>query len=213
LLQETAGAESVLQVWIHLDSLVELLTLDLNEGRGHRLHVGPGAGEGDPAAADRIPVLVCVDASVHHASEQVIEDPGQDLRIQHAMEGSHKHGLLGVEFLLGMLDVVAVIQDPGDDLNLLAPHPPAGDLEVICSVALGTLRQQVGDMSLVIKDNVDIALGRRGRLILPRPLNPDWTKLTKGLDQGLLRHIPRHSTKEDLAAVDGGSMLLVRQQP
>ena len=80
--------------------------------------------------------------------------------------------LLGVELLLWMFDEVAVVQDPGNDLDLLAPHPPAGDLEVVGSVALGALGQQVGDVSLVIKDNVDITLGRRRRLVLAWPLYP-----------------------------------------
>ena len=84
-------------------------------------------------------MFVRVNASVHHASKQVIEDPGQDLRVQHSMQSSNKHGLLGIEFLFGVFDVVAVVQDPGNDLDLLTPHPPAGDLEIIRSVALGTL--------------------------------------------------------------------------
>ena len=117
-------------------------------------------------------MFVRVNASIHHSSKQVIEDPGQDLGIQHSMQSSNKDCLLGVEFLFGMFDVVAVVQDPGNDLDLLAPHPPAGDLEIVSSVALGALGQQVGDVSLVIKDNVDITLGRRRRLVLAGPLYP-----------------------------------------
>ena len=49
LLQETAAAESVLQVGIHLDLLGEVHRLDLNESRGHGLHVALGVAEGDSA--------------------------------------------------------------------------------------------------------------------------------------------------------------------
>ena len=78
LLQETRGAQGVLEVGIHLDLLVELLTLDLDKGSRDCLHVAPGAAEGHPAAANGIPVLVSINASIHHSSKQVIEDPGKD---------------------------------------------------------------------------------------------------------------------------------------
>ena len=79
--------------------------------------------------------LTCVDDT----SKQVIEDVGQPLGVEHPVESSHKDSLLGVQPLTGTPDVVAVSQDPGDDLHLLAPHPPAGDLEVPGGVVVGAL--------------------------------------------------------------------------
>ena len=61
LLQQAAGTQSIFQVGIYLDSLVELRTLDLHEGSGHGLHVGPGAAEGDTTTSNRIFVFVSVD--------------------------------------------------------------------------------------------------------------------------------------------------------
>ena len=61
LLQQAAGAESIFQVGINLDSLVELRTFDLHKGSRHRLHVGPGAAEGDPTTSNGIFVFVSVD--------------------------------------------------------------------------------------------------------------------------------------------------------
>ena len=55
LLEETGGAESVLEIRIHLDLLVELLTLDLDIRGGHCLHVAPGAAEGHSSTTDGIP--------------------------------------------------------------------------------------------------------------------------------------------------------------
>ena len=80
LLQETGGAQRVLQVGVHLHLLVELLALDLHESGRHSLHVGLDAAEGDSTTADGILVFVSVNTSVHHSSEEIIEDPRQDLR-------------------------------------------------------------------------------------------------------------------------------------
>ena len=91
------------------------------------------------------------------------------------MQCSYEHSLLWVQLLLGVLDEVAVVQDPGYDLDLLAPHPLAGDPEVVSSVALGTPGQQIGNISLVLEHDVGIALRWRGRTVLAWPLNPDWS--------------------------------------
>ena len=78
--------------------------------------------------------------------------------------------------LTGAPDVVAVGQDPGDDLHLLAPHPPAGDLEVAGRVVVGTLGEEVRDVLLVIKHDVDVALRWRRRAVLAGPLDPEHSK-------------------------------------
>ena len=83
----------------------------------------------------------CIDDS----SEEIIEDVSEALSIEHPVQSSNKDSLqnisnlnkililglilyfLRVEPLTGTPDVVTVGQDPGDDLHLLAPHPPAGD--------------------------------------------------------------------------------------
>lgn len=43
------------------------------------LHVGVWVVEGDPAWPDGILVLVCVEAGVHHAAKQLVEDHSQTL--------------------------------------------------------------------------------------------------------------------------------------
>ena len=63
----------------------------------------------------------------------------ESLSIEHPVKSSDKDRLLWVEPLTGTPDVVAVCQHPGDDLHLLAPHPPAGDLEVPGRVAVRAL--------------------------------------------------------------------------
>ena len=97
---------------------------------------------------------------------------GETLGIEHPVERSNKDGLLGVQPLTGTSDVVAVSQHPGDDLNLLAPHPPAGDLEVPGGVVVRALGEEERNMLLVIEHDVDVTLRWRGRAVLARPLNP-----------------------------------------
>ena len=97
---------------------------------------------------------------------------GETLGIEHPVESSHKDGLLGVQPLTGTSDVVAVCQHPGDDLHLLAPHPPAGDLEVPGGVVVRALGEEERNMLLVIEHDVDVTLRWRGRTVLARPLNP-----------------------------------------
>ena len=70
---------------------------------------------------------VSVDTGVDDTSEEIIEDVSETLSIEHPVESSDKDGLLWVQPLTGTSDVVTVSQDPGDDLHLLAPHPPAGE--------------------------------------------------------------------------------------
>ena len=126
LLQQTDGTESVLQVRIHLHLLGELQSLDLNEGRGDSLHVALGVAEGDPPGPDGILVPVSVNAGVDDTAEEIIEDVSEALRIEHPVECSDKDRLLRIKSLTGTPDVVAVGEDPWDDLHLLTPHPPAG---------------------------------------------------------------------------------------
>ena len=109
---------------------------------------------------------------IDDTSEQIIEDVSETLSIEHPVESSDKDGLLGVQPLAGTSDVVTVSQHPGDDLDLLAPHPPAGDLEVPGGVVVRALREEERNMFLVVKHDVDVTLRRRGRTILARPLNP-----------------------------------------
>ena len=172
LLQETVAADSVLQVGIHLHLLGEVRGLYLNEGGGDGLHVAPGVAEGDSAGPDGILVPVSVYAGVHDSSEQIMEDVGETLGIQGPMQSPDKDRLLGVQPLTGTSDVVTVSQHPGDDLNLLAPHPPARDLEVPGGVAVRALGEKERNMFLVIKHDVDVTLRGRGGTVLARPLNP-----------------------------------------
>ena len=130
------------------------------------------------------------------------------------MESSDKDGLLGVQPLTGTSDVVTVSQHPGDDLNLLAPHPPARDLEVPGGVAMRALGEKERNMFLVIKHDVDVTLRGRGGTVLARPLNPDdernvreirfpynspdLTKLGESLHQTDLCDVPGNSAQENL---------------
>ena len=115
---------------------------------------------------------VGVDTGIDDTSEQVIEDVGETLGIEHPVESSHKDGLLGVQPLTGAPHVVTVSQDPGDDLNLLAPHPPAGDLEVPGGVVVRALGEEERDVLLLIEHDVDVTLRWGGRAVLARPLDP-----------------------------------------
>ena len=60
LLHATEGAQSVLEVGIHLHFLAKPWSLDLDEGSRHGLHVGAAVVESDSARPDRILVLVRV---------------------------------------------------------------------------------------------------------------------------------------------------------
>ena len=73
------------------------------------------------------------------------------------------------------------------------------------------LRQQSIDCILVVKDDVEIALGRRGRTALARPLYPDGPEGLECVDETLLRDVPGDSTQEDLAAVERVVMLPGRE--
>jgi len=99
LLQAAGGTKGVLQVGVHLNFFGKLLSLDLDERCGHRLHVGLGVVERDSATADGVLVFVRVDASVHNTAKQVIEDVRQALGIEHSMQGPNKHCLLRVQAL------------------------------------------------------------------------------------------------------------------
>ena len=95
-----------------MDFLVELLTLDLDVGRGDGLHVGPGAAESHTTTPDRILVFVGVNSfqsnlarsssfvpltCINHSSEEIIEDMSEALGIEHAVESSDKNSLLRVK--------------------------------------------------------------------------------------------------------------------
>ena len=87
---------------------------------------------------------------------------------------------------------------PGD---AVVPGPSAG------VVVVGALRQESIDSVLVVKDDIEISLGRRGRAALARPLYPDGAEGLEGIDETLLRDVPGDSTQEDLAAVERVVML------
>lgn len=53
-------------------------------------------------------MLVCVDACVHDAPEELIHDVGQTLSVQHPMQSAHKHGLTAAETLRGTADEITV---------------------------------------------------------------------------------------------------------
>lgn len=63
-------------------------------------------------------VLICVNASVHHSTKQVVQDGCQGLGVEHPMQSADKHRPAGVQSLRWAPDKVAVSQDPGDHLHL-----------------------------------------------------------------------------------------------
>jgi len=130
LLEEAAGAERILQIRIHLHFLVKLLAFDLYEGCSHSLHVGLVAVKSDPATAYGVLVLVRINASIDYSTKQIIKDTSKALGVQHSVQSSYKHSLLGVQPLVRTEDIVTVPQHPGDDLHLLAPHPSARDFKI-----------------------------------------------------------------------------------
>ena len=140
-----------------MDFLVELLTLDLDVGRRDGLHVGLGAAEGDSSAPDGVLVLVRVDPGVDNSAEEIIEDLGENLRVQHSVESTDKNCLLRIQLLVGILDEVAIVQYPRNNLYFFASHSSAGYFEVVSSIARRALREQTWDVSLVIKNYVDIS--------------------------------------------------------
>ena len=146
------------------------------------LHVGLGAAEGHPPTADWILVLVCVNPCINHSSKQIVEDLGQNFCVQHSMQRSNEDGFLGVKFLVGMLDEVAVIQNPRNNLNFLTSHSSTGYFEVISSIALRTLWEKIGNKSLVIKHNINISFRWRWGTFFARPFNSNGSKLTEGLN-------------------------------
>merc|ERR1719318_1896474 len=165
LLHATHGAEGVLQVRVNLYFLAEPGCLDLNEGRSHSLHVAPAVVERHPARADGALELVSVEAGVDDTTEQIVEDHSQPLGSHHAVKGSHENCLLWVEARGWAPDVVRVCEDPGDDLDLLGPHPPAGDLVVVAVpsvVVLAALGQEVRHISFLLEDQVEISSWWRG---------------------------------------------------
>jgi len=101
---------------------------------------------------------------------------------------------LRVEPLAGTPDVVAVGQDPGDHLHLLAPHPPAGDPVVPRAstgvVVVSALGEQSRHRVLRVEYDVEISLRRRRRASLARPLNPDVAVGFECVDQTLLGDVP-----------------------
>ena len=70
------------------------------------------------------------------------------------MQRSHEYSLLGVEARRGTLDEVGVGDDPGDDLDFLGSHSPAGDLVVVGvfrGVVLSTLGEQVHHVPFILQ--------------------------------------------------------------
>ena len=66
---------------------------------------------------------------------------------------------------------------------------------------MSALRQESIDSVLVVKDDVEISLGRRGRAPLARPLYPDGPEGLEGVDEALLRDVPGDAAKENLVGV------------
>ena len=147
-----------------------------------------------------------VDAGVDDSNKEVIEDVGEAHSFEHAEESSQEHRLLRVQPLTGAPALVAVTMHPGDDLNLLAAHPPAGHPEVpgpsTAGVVVGALGVEGGRRGLTLKDGVEVAFRWRGKVALPCPLNPDGAELSERLDQALLDNVPGDPAREDLGAVD-----------
>ena len=63
-------------------------------------------------------MLVCIDASIHNPTKQVVHDAGEGLCVQHAVQCTDKHSLAGIQTLGGAAHVVAVRDDPWDHLYL-----------------------------------------------------------------------------------------------
>ena len=51
-------------------------------------------------------MFIRINASVHHPTKQIIEDVGQALGVQHAMESAHEHGVVWLESLRGTTNIV-----------------------------------------------------------------------------------------------------------
>ena len=222
LTEAARRTERVFQVRVHLHLLCESRRLDLDEGGRDGLHVAPRVVERHPAGSDRVLPLVRVDAGVHDAAEEVVEDLAQPLGGQHAVEGAHEHGLLRVQHSGLDLDEIGVLHAPGDDLHLLVAHAAGRQFEVprvvrAAGVAHGvvellsgrTRAQQVLDLRGVLEDHVEIAFGHDrdvlvvalpvGDVVLfARPLNANLAKVPERLHQDGLGHVPRNPAQKDL---------------
>ena len=64
------------------------------------------------------------------------------------------------------------------------------------------LLQQSLNVFLLFKDDIDVSLGRRWRVILPRPLDANGSELSEGLHKTVLSHVPWDAAQEDFAGVD-----------
>jgi len=67
---------------------------------------------------DRILVLVCVNACVDNVAKEIIQNVAQPFGIEHSVQCTDEHGLLWVQTLRRLLDVVTVTEYPWDHLYL-----------------------------------------------------------------------------------------------
>ena len=105
-----------------MNLLSKLQSFYLNESSRDCLHVALGVAEGHSSRTNGILVSVRVNPGVDDSSEQVVEDVGEALGVEHPVESTDKDGLLRVQPLAWTSDIITVSQDPWDDLDFLASH-------------------------------------------------------------------------------------------
>ena len=141
-------------------------------------------------------MLVRVDSSIDDIAKQVAHEVAQSFRCDHAVQGTHKDGLVGLKALRGLEHVVAISQNPGDDLDLFGPHPARGDLVEVVTIAevVGAGLEQGAHRLLYIKQQIHIT-------ILARPFNLEMSILVEGRLKSRLSDVPGDTPKENLAGV------------
>ena len=63
-------------------------------------------------------MFVCIQSGVDDTSEQVVEDDGESLRVDHPVERTHEHGLQRVQPDSRATHEVRVGNGPGDYLHI-----------------------------------------------------------------------------------------------
>jgi len=127
LFEEANTAQRIFEVRVNLNLLGKLQSFYLNESSRDCLHVALGVAEGDSSRTNGILVSVRVNPGVDDSAEQVVEDVGEALGVEHPVESTDKHGLLRVQPLAWTSDIITVSQDPWDDLDFLASHSTTGN--------------------------------------------------------------------------------------
>jgi len=89
-------AQCILQVGIHLNLLVKLLRLDLNEGCSHCPHVGLSVVKSHSSTTYRILVFISINTRVNYPTKQVIEDMRQSLGVHHSVQSANKYSVVGL---------------------------------------------------------------------------------------------------------------------